>query len=53
MFQRLVSGQLESGFACEDHEVISKYPSSLRYVENEDPEWRELDYDVEVISLTR
>ena len=28
-------------------------PLSRRYIEDDDPEWRELNYDIEVVRMTR
>ena len=43
-----VLGQVESYLGCDDQVTVSQPPSSLRFIEDEDTEWRELDYDVEV-----
>ena len=40
-------GQVEPYILC-DQASVSQPPSSLRYIEEEDPEWRDLDYDLEV-----
>ena len=44
----MVKGQAEPYSGRADQVIGSPPPSSLRYVEEEDPEWRDLDYDLEV-----
>ena len=43
-----VLGQVEPYLRWADQGTFSPPPSSLRYIEEEDPEWRDLDYDLEV-----
>ena len=36
-------GQVQPYLPCDDQTSVSQHPSSLRFIEEEDPEWRDLE----------